>query len=143
MSKHDQDFYGWTQDTVELLKQRRLAEVDVDALIEEVEDMGANVWNQLDSRMSVLLAHLLKWQYQPTHRGKSWQLTIRDQRYRIGRLLQKNPSLKPKLEETKEAMYPSAVLSAAKETDLEADQFPNECPWTVTQVLDDEFYPGA
>jgi hypothetical protein len=126
---------------VELLKQRRFAEVDLDALIEEVADMGGSVWSQLDSRLSVLLAHLLKWKYQPTHRGSSWVLTIEEQRYRLTKLIKKNPSLKPKLAETLEDAYPSAVRAAILETRLDKGTFPTKCPWTVAQVLDDDFLP--
>jgi hypothetical protein len=141
MSKHEYDFYGWTQDTVELLKQRRFAEVDLDALIEEIADMGGSVWSQLDSRLSVLLAHLLKWKYQSTHRGSSWLLTIEEQRYRLTKLIKKNPSLKPKLAETVKDAYPSAVRAAILETRLEKGVFPTECPWTVEQILDMDWLP--
>lgn len=106
-----------------------------------LSDRGSSLWRALDSRLTVLLAHLLKWQYQPERQGKSWRLTIEEQRYQIDRLLRKNPSLKPALEETLSETYPSAVRSAAKETDLEVDEFPAKCPWLIEQVLDSEFYP--
>jgi hypothetical protein len=90
----------------------------------------------------VLLAHLLKWKYQPDHISKSWQRTIKEQRYRIGKLLKKNPSLKPHLAEIMADSYPSAVRAAANEkTDIEEDKFPTECPWSWEQIVNEDFYP--
>jgi hypothetical protein len=143
MSKHESDFYGWTQDTVELLQHRRFAEIDLDALMEEVSDMGGSILRELDSRLSVLIAHLLKWRYQPTHRGKSWLFTLKEQRHQLARLIKKNPSIKPKLQEALEEMYPSGVRAAALAMNCEEEDFPIQCPWTLEQVLDDDFYPGA
>lgn len=100
MINPNEDYYGWTQETAEKLRQGRLSEVNIEDLVEEIGDMGGSVWRALDSRLTVLVARLLKWQYQPERQGKSWRLTIEEQRYQIGRLLRKNPSLKPALEET-------------------------------------------
>jgi hypothetical protein len=88
--------------------------------------------------------HLLKWQYQPDRRGKSWRLTIKDQRVAIKKVLKSNPSLKPKLDETGQDAYLRAVINAAKETDKEEEDFPTafeSAGWTWEQVLDMEFYP--
>jgi hypothetical protein len=141
MNKHADDFYGWTQETAELLKQGRFAEVDINALIEEVEDMGKSEWREFESRLSVLLTHLLKWQYQPTHRSKSWQITIEHQRDRVRRLIRKNPSLKPQIAEVTESAYSDALYEAAKQTNFERSDFPKDCPWSWEQIMDDEFYP--
>jgi hypothetical protein len=143
MSKHDNDFYGWTQETAELLKQGRFSEVDINALIEEVEDMGKSEWRELESRLSVLLIHLLKWTYQPDYISKSWQRTIRHQRDRVHRLVRKNPSLKPQFAEVLESAYKDAAFNAEQEANLKEGVLPNKCPWSIEQVLDDEFYPGV
>jgi hypothetical protein len=144
MVNPNEDYYGWTQETAEKLRQGRLSEVNMEDLIEEIEDMGGSIWRALDSRLTVLLAHLLKWQYQPERRGRSWRITIKEQRYQIAKLLRKNPSLKPALEETINEAYPGAVLAVAKETDKDEDTFPltfEQTGWTWEQVLDSEFYP--
>jgi len=52
------------------------AEVDWPHIAEEIESMGRAEQEQLISRLSVLLAHLLKWRFQPDRRGNSWRLTI-------------------------------------------------------------------
>jgi len=137
------DFYGWVQRQAAMLRGRDFADVDLDNLIEEVESMGASERRELESRLEVLLAHLLKWQFQPEQRGVSWQLTIIEQRRRIARHLRKNPSLKGVLPEAYLETYDYAVLAAAKETCLPAGTFPPECPWTFDEAVDDGFWPQA
>lgn len=62
---HETDFYTWTQEQAALLRAGRLAELDTTNLIEEIEDMGRGERRELEYRLSLLLAHLLKWLYQP------------------------------------------------------------------------------
>lgn len=69
--EHDEDFYGWALHTAQFLKDKKMDEVDVDYLIEELEDRGRSEKHQLINRFSFLIAHLMKWQYQPVYRGNS------------------------------------------------------------------------
>jgi len=140
---YETDFYGWIQQQAAMLRGRDFADVDLDNLIEEVESMGASERRELESRLETLLAHLLKWQFQPQRRGTSWQLTIIEQRKRIARHLNKNPSLKGVLPETYQDTYDYAVLAAAKETCLAASTFPAQCPWSFEQAMNEDFWPEA
>jgi len=79
-SLYEVDFYGWTQEQVELLRSGRLSEIDLYNVIEEIEDMGKRQKQELRSRLTILFVHLLKWQYQPNLQGRSWVLTIKVQR---------------------------------------------------------------
>ncbi|MGR6035428.1 MAG: DUF29 domain-containing protein [Candidatus Nitrosoglobus sp.] len=144
MTRPNEDYYAWTQETIEKLRQGRIAEVSMEDLIEELEDMGASERNELESRLAVLLAHLLKWQYQPTHRGRSWIATAKEQRHRIMLRLRKSPSLKPTLEETIRDIYPSAIQRAVRETNLDESVFPTtfeQTGWSWEQVLDMDWLP--
>ncbi|CAB1276134.1 DUF29 domain-containing protein [Candidatus Nitrosacidococcus tergens] len=144
MSTYESDFYGWTQETAQLLRQQRFNEIDLAALIDEVEDMGKSELRALENRLIILMAHLLKWQYQPEHRSNSWKSTIKDQRLRISRLLRENPSLKPKINETIIEAYENGILQASIETNLDTEIFPThfeQTGWTMEQVLDNRFYP--
>src|SRR5262245_50003217 len=85
--------------------------------------------------------HLLKWGYQPTRRSPSWQRTIREQRRQLARLLTAHPGLRPRLPVLLAESYPQACARALDETGLLATALPQNCPWTVTQILDDEFGP--
>ena len=82
---HRQDFRAWTRQQADLIRSGRFAELDAVNLIDEIEDMGGSRERELESRLGVLLAHLLKWRYQPDRRGRSWRLTIAEQRRRIAR----------------------------------------------------------
>ena len=139
--EHDKDYYGWTQQQAEFLRQRRFSDLDIDYLSEELESMGASDRRELMSRLTVLLTHLLKWQYQPERRGTSWRLTITEQRRSIRRLLADSPSLKPLLPEMIAEEYRDARDDAVYETSLAKSRFPLDCPYTIDQVFDSEFWP--
>ncbi len=141
LSLYERDFYAWTQRQAQLLREGKLAEVDIDHLIEEVESMGASERNQLQSRLKVLLAHLLKWQYQSHLRSRSWSATIKEQRLSLLDLLEENPSLNALVEQRITKAYRLAVLLAVKETNLEETTFPLECPYSQEQLLNQDYYP--
>ena len=142
MSTHETDFYTWTQEQAALLRQGRFIEADIDYIAEELESMGASAQGQLESRLGVLLAHLLKWRYQPERRSNSWIGTIREQRRRVARVLRKNPGLKPSLGESIEDAYGDAIGLAMRETNLDEDTFPPECPWSFEQIMNADFWPS-
>lgn len=138
---YETDFFGWTQQQANLLKTGQLTEIDTEHLIEEIEAMGRSERQQLTRRLEVLLMHLLKWQHQPEFRGRSWQLTILEQRRRITKLLAANPSLKSVLNDCFIDAYDDARFGAMKETGLPLDTFPNQVPFLLEQVLDLEYLP--
>jgi hypothetical protein len=139
---YETDFYGWTLEQARLLREGRLSELDLGNVAEEIESMGRGEQQQLVNRLTVLLAHLLKWQYQPELRGRSWRLTIVEQRRRLIRHMNKNPSLKAEIDEAMIEAYEIAILQAARETLLPETTFPGACPWAFEQALDEAFWPG-
>lgn len=141
MNSYEKDFYSWTQEQAELLKNGRFSELDIDNLIEEVESMGRSEKRELESRLSILLLHLLKWKYQEVRRSRSWQLSIDEQRIQFEETLNENPGLKPKLDEIVKKAYRLAVIKAARETKISKAVFPECCPWNLAQFIEDGFYP--
>jgi hypothetical protein len=141
MSLYQRDWYAWTQTSAELLRQGRWHELDAVHIAEELESMGKSEQRALENRLTALLAHLLKWQYQPGRRGKSWQRTLIEQRKQIHKLLRENPSLQTKLESALEDAYDSAIRWAAEETGLEESVFPQVCAYSLESLLNPEFYP--
>jgi len=140
---YEQDFHAWALENAKLIRQGRLSELDYEHIVEELESMGARDRRELLSRLHVLIMHLLKFQYQPELRGKSWRLTIIHQRLAIERLLAQSPSLKRFLNETSLSdIYRKALQEALIETELEAHLFPSECPFSFEQILDESFLPG-
>lgn len=140
-TRYDSDFYGWTQEQADLLRSGSLSELDTQNLLEEIESMGRSERRELESRLEVLLAHLLKWKYQEGRRSRSWTLTIIGQRQKVSRCLKQSPSLKHKLNESLEAAYSDAIIAAERETQISRNVFPDNCPWTFEQIMDNDFYP--
>jgi len=139
---YETDFYGWTQRQAEAMRSGDLAGLDLENLIEEIESMGKREKRELESRLEVLLAHLLKWRYQPGFRGASRQATIKEQRGRIADHMRENPSLKGLLPETYGKTYRYSVLKAVRETGMAESAFPPQCPWTFEQAVDPGFWPA-
>ena len=142
LNLYDKDFYAWTQEQAQLIKNRNFGGLDFMHLFEEVEDMGNRHADEIENRLTVLLTHLLKWKYQPNLQSKSWQFTIKEQRRGIAKRLKKMPSLNYKLQELFLEAYEDAVFEAEKETGLLKQLFPVLCEWKIEQVLDDGFLPS-
>jgi len=140
---YETDFYGWIQSQAGVLRSGNFASLDLDNLIEEIESMGKSQHRALESRLEVLVMHLLKWQFQPKRRGTSWELSIEDQRDRIAKLLKENPSLKSRVQAAFEEVYRFAVREAARETKIKKETFPSRCPWTFEQVMSPDFWPES
>lgn len=136
---YETDFYSWTQQQAQLLRNQQIDQIDWNNLAEEIEDMGRSEKRELGSRLEILIMHLLKWQFQPNLRSRSWTLTIKEQRLRLEKLLKENPSLKSSIEDVKDNAYPLAVISAERETGLSS--FPETCPYDLTEILSPEFFP--
>jgi hypothetical protein len=133
---HQQDFYAWTQQQTELLRSGKLAQLDIENLIEEIEALGRQERQELENRLGVLLGHLLKWNYQSEARSKSWFYTIQEQRKKIIRLLAQNPSLQPYLLQAITFGYEDGLLLVGKETPLDPNQLPQECPFSYEEILE-------
>lgn len=139
---HDVDFFAWTEQTAALLRSRRFDELDVEHAAQEIEDMGRRDQRELNGRVQILLVHLLKWQVQPKKRTSSWQTTLLTQRFRVDALLRDSPSLRSKLVHHLPSNYTRAVKRAMLETGLRADRFPSRCPFTLEQILDEDYLPA-
>ena len=90
---YDTDFYAWTQQQAALIAAGAWAQVDRSNIAEEIESLGKQQRQELRNRLSILLAHLLKWEYQSEKRSRSWLSTIRVQRRDLLRLLKDSPVL--------------------------------------------------
>ncbi len=127
-----------------LIRAGQFDQLDLKHIAEEIEDVGKSEQREMASRMAVLLAHLLKWMFQPEKRSTSWTLTIREQRRLLVRRIQNTPSLAPMLKDPEwiDEIWIDAKALAMKETGLEFDRFPELCPWDLAQVLGADWLPG-
>jgi hypothetical protein len=116
-------------------------EIDALKLVEGIESMGRRDRHELASRLTILVAHLLKWQAQPERRSTSWSATIREQRRQIARKLRDAPSLRPVLDDLLPRIYADARDNAAAETGISEARFPPNCALTPDEVLSVSFLP--
>ena len=138
---YEQDFHSWIQQHILFLKENKFAEMDIHHLVEELESMAKTDKRELVNRLIILIAHLLKWQYQPTMQSKSWKASIIEQRAQIEYLLEDVPSLAPYMKDAINKAHPRAVKVAINETGLPSSVFPKTCPYTIEELLDDNYYP--
>lgn len=142
-TEYQHDLAAWAAHQADLLKQGKIQELDIENLIEEMEAMSRKEHRELLRRMGILICHLLKWTYQPTHRGNSWRRTIIDQRQEIQDLLEDSPSLKNHFDETDwvEKAWQRALQQAQIETGL--NHFPANPIWTIEEILEKDFFQAA
>ncbi len=129
------DLYSWARRQAELLRAGRLSEIDAAAIAEEIDDVGEEQYDKLESAFRVLMLRLLKWDHQPSMRSRSWTLTIREQRRGAERQLRKNPGLRSQVDEALEAAYEDARLEAANETGLPLGVFPAQRPFEHAEIM--------
>lgn len=138
-SLYEKDFYQWTIEQSQNLRFGNFDGLDLQNLAEEIESLGRQEKRELENRLSVLIGHLLKWQYQQEKRTRSWQITINGQRREIKRLLADNPSLKSYLDKAREQGFVSGLDLVLSETPLKKKELPYECPYTIEQIFDYSF----
>ena len=133
---YNKDFIAWSDEQALLLEQQRWDELDLVNLIEEIKDLGNRHRDALESQLTRLLMHLLKWQYQPQKRSNSWKSSIREARKQIERLIRKHPVLRIYLEQVLEQCYLDAREDASDETGLDINTFPISCPYSIQEIRD-------
>ena len=136
---YDLDFYAWTQMQSELLRVGNWQALDIENLVEEITSLGKQQKQELRNRLGILIGHLLKWDYQPELRGKSWKATIREQRKQIQLHIQENPILKSYLDQAVIEAYELALALVVRETPLDYQDLPMESPYAIAQILDPKF----
>jgi hypothetical protein len=141
MSNYDTDFYAWAQQQAQALRAKDWGALDLKHLAEEVEDLRKTERRGVRSQLRLILSHLLKWVYQPEKRTESWRSTIANGRVLVQEDLEDLPSLAPELEILVAWAYPRARRDAVKDTSLPLATLPEVCPWSVEQVLAEDFWP--
>jgi len=131
---YEQDETAWLEATAESIRLGRLDEVDYPNLAEYLADMAGRDRREVESRLIVLLAHVLKWTYQPERRSGGWKATIIEQRQELEGLVRRGV-LRNHAEAVLADAYRKAVERAAAETGLGSETFPVQCPHDIEQLL--------
>jgi Domain of unknown function DUF29 len=148
---YDTDFNLWIEKTIHALEIGDLQSIDRENLIEELKDLGRSEKNALESNLMILIAHLLKLQFQydpPESMQKSWYNSIDEHRKRVKRQLKKTPSLKSYLNTAIAEAFPDSrdlAISEGKRASFavripQENDYPLFCPFAIEQLLDDDFY---
>jgi hypothetical protein len=148
---YDRDWQLWIEQTIQQLKNHEFESLDIEHLIEELSDLGKSEKNALKGNLMILLAHLLKLKIQhdvPDSMKRSWYSLIIEHRQRVLNNLADTPSLKSYLVEAVEKAYLDSRKLAIKESKLakfgirmpEDNEYPLNCPFSIEQILDEDFY---
>jgi hypothetical protein len=136
---YETDVVLWADQQAALLRRRAANELDWNNLAEEIEDVGNRYRDRIESRLATLSAHLLKWQFQPERQSGSWRGSIVESRNRIHQVTENYPSIREYPQKVLAKAYLAGRRVAAAETEL--TELPAECPWTIEQILDHDFWP--
>lgn len=141
-TNYEQDLVAWAIENAALLRTGRLDKIDAANIAEELEDLGKSERRALGSHLRNLVMHLLKWQFQPGLRSGSWRSSINNARAEIAEILEDSPSLGPTASLLLAKGYNLARRNAISETGLAPGVFPELNPYSLEQVLSEDFWPG-
>ena len=134
-SAYEDDFYTWTQEQGARLRVGDLSGLDLENLAEEIESLGRSQYDSLVSLWRIVLMHMLKFDYQPERRTRSWAISIRTHRNRAADVLADNPGLKSRSVDALARAYRDAREEASDETGLPLKIFPKDCPYSREDLL--------
>jgi hypothetical protein len=134
-ARYDRDLYTWAVEQAALLRSGRVEEVDALNIAEEIDDVGNEQYDKLESALRLILLHLLKWDHQPDRRSRSWWGSIQVQRKHVDKVLRNNPGLKTHIQEAIGDGYAVARLEAAAQTELDPRAFAEECPYSWDEIM--------
>ena len=141
LTPYEADYARWCAEQGVLLREGRLDALDRQNLAEEIESLGRSDKREIESRLKILLVHLIKYKFQPEGRSGSWRATIKEQRFRIAKILQESPSLRGHPAEALAEEYLLARSEAVAEANLSETLIPGDSPFSVEQVLGQNFLP--
>jgi len=142
-TQYERDVVAWAREQAALLRSGCFDRLDLPHIADEIESVGTSEQRDFARRLSVLLMHLLKWEFQPHKRTKSLELTLRNQRVAIGKRLKRTPSLAPLLRDAEwlEDVWSDALDLASHETAIPLEALPEQCPWDIQSAISLDWMP--
>ena len=138
---YEQDFVAWLDDQAERARRGETEGLDLENIAEELEGMARSDRREIRNRLTVLLLHLLKYEFQPRRRSRGWRARIAERRQRIAAVIDDSPSLQEFPAGIIERCYADARAQAALESGLPRTVLPEVCPYRIEQVLDSAWLP--
>lgn len=144
---YETDYTAWADQTAQLLGEHRFDDIDLEALIEEVKSLGVSERRVYRSCLRRIAEELLKLTYAPYGILKAnqhgWRLSANNARREIAALLEDNASAARDRDKALVSAYRQALGNVREECEeFGAVMWPESCPWTIEQVLDETFWPG-
>ena len=132
---YEGDFAAWAFHQAMLLRSGQLHLLDRAWIAEELDSLGRQEFDKLESALRLVLMHILKWNFQPERRTRGWSTSIETHRNRVRKQFDENPSLAPRREEAVESAYRDARSEASGETNLPKKTFPAICPYSWDDIM--------
>lgn len=133
---YEEDFFAWVNHNINLIKNDKKSKVDFNNLLQELTWMSKKERKALRTRLIILMAHMLKWDFQPNYRCRSWYLTIKEQRLSLKEIIQESPSLHQEISKIIIEEFERVVALAMEETRLRRDSFPHEPIYSEEDVFE-------
>jgi hypothetical protein len=142
MPAYDEDFYAWTFEQARFLRERRFDLLDIEHLADEIEDIAKREVRELTKDISALLVYLIRWHFLPGERNISWSVNIEVVRLQVTEVLEESPSLRLCLNEpqTLQSAWTNALAQLL--TGSDPNPYPDACPWTIDDVLSNDWLPN-
>ncbi len=137
---YESNYLQWLEETIKCLKNRQLADVDYENLIEELEDLAKNEKRRVRSLLEQIIRHLLLYQYWDLEKPRNanhWAAEIISFRNQLNEDLSAN--LRNNLEENFSIIYANALDYVKAKTKL--TNLPELCPYTLDKILDKNWLP--
>lgn len=131
---YTEDETAWLDAMADLIAAGAHAELDFANLREYLTDMAKRDRREVESRLVILLMHILKWMHQPNQLSRSWRASIVEQRQELRRLAGRGV-LRNHAESVLAEVYRDAVERASAETGLALNAFPSECEYSLGELL--------
>jgi len=134
---YDADILQWSEHQAALLRRRAANEIDWDNIAEEIEDLGNEQRNAVESLLANIIQHRLQIMAWPQAMPvPHWQHEIDVWRVQIARRLRRAPKLRQVLADGLGELYADAVAAMYREVDGQPrPPMPTECPWTLDELL--------
>ncbi len=132
---YEGDLAAWAHHQAMLLRSGQLHRLDRARIAGELDDVGSEQFDRWESALRLIMMHMLKWDYQPGRRSRSWVISITTHRRHATRQIKKNPSFQSRQAEAVGEAYEDARSEAAIETDLPLKAFPVDCPYSWDEIM--------
>jgi hypothetical protein len=145
--RYDDDFYAWTQYQAQVLRSMRTRDnrFDRENVAEEIETVGRHERDAVRSQVRRILEHFLKLAYSPAGDPRhGWRGCVIEARAELDDKL--SATLRHDISTVLSKLYATARkrvfadLQDYSEKDAAAS-LPTECPYTLDQILAEDWYP--